>query len=152
MEFFCTPITNEGVGLRSPIALNEATNLKLCWDMMISDESYAIILKCRTLRRFDMIKHHIFFSVWQGIKSEYNLLTSKTSWIIGHGSSISFWTESWCGAPLILETSISFLHNKDIDPFAKISDILLNGQWHFPVTWSIQFPFIIYRVKAPDSI
>lgn len=46
----CQPYGSGGLGLRSLIRLNEATNLKLGWDMLNSNESWATLLKNRVLR------------------------------------------------------------------------------------------------------
>jgi hypothetical protein len=36
----CTPYAEGGLGLRSLIKLNEASNLKLCWDLLHSEASW----------------------------------------------------------------------------------------------------------------
>lgn len=37
-NFFCQPLANMGLGLRSIITLNEAANLKLLWDLINCNE------------------------------------------------------------------------------------------------------------------
>jgi len=39
----CKPYEEGGMGLRNLISLNEAFNLKLCWDLMQSEEDWAIV-------------------------------------------------------------------------------------------------------------
>ncbi|MCI10142.1 RNA-directed DNA polymerase (Reverse transcriptase), partial [Trifolium medium] len=41
----CAPSEEGGLGLRSLISTNEAANLKLCWDLLHSNEDWAAILK-----------------------------------------------------------------------------------------------------------
>jgi hypothetical protein len=43
----CTPLAEGCLGLRSFLRLNEAANLKLCWDLLLFEEDWAIILKKR---------------------------------------------------------------------------------------------------------
>jgi hypothetical protein len=45
----CMPYSEGGLGLRSLISLNEASNLKLCWELLHSDESWATILCSRVI-------------------------------------------------------------------------------------------------------
>lgn len=73
------------------VTLNEAANFKFGWDMSNSDESWVIILKARIRRSFDIIRHYIFYSVWQGIKSELQLLISHYSWVLG--KHIQLWND-----------------------------------------------------------
>lgn len=64
----CKTINQSGLGLRSLLDLNEASNLKLCWDVMHSKEDWAITLKCRSLRNDAPILYHIYSSIWSNIK------------------------------------------------------------------------------------
>lgn len=57
------PYVEGGLALRSLISLNEATNLKLCWDMLQSEDQWACILRSRVLRGSSCINHHIFSSI-----------------------------------------------------------------------------------------
>ncbi|KAI5445613.1 hypothetical protein KIW84_013725 [Lathyrus oleraceus] len=41
----CKPVSEDGLGLRSLVALNEVTNLKLGWDFMNSDDPWASLLR-----------------------------------------------------------------------------------------------------------
>jgi len=90
----CSPYEEGGLGILSLICLNEAFNLKLCWDMLNSDEDWAILLKSRAIRRNKPIKHHIFSSTWTNIKAEYLVIVENSSWLIGNGKSINFWQDN----------------------------------------------------------
>lgn len=67
----CKPYLESSLGLRYIVSLNEAFNLKLCWDMMQSNEDWANILKCRAVRGNRTITHHIFSSIWSSIKVDF---------------------------------------------------------------------------------
>jgi hypothetical protein len=54
-----------GLGLRSLISINEAANLKLCWEFLNANEDWAQILKSRVLRGQKAINHHILSSLWR---------------------------------------------------------------------------------------
>lgn len=64
----CKTIDQHGLGLRSLLDLNEASNLKVCMDVMHSKEDWAIMLKCRSLRNDAPILYHIYSSIWSNIK------------------------------------------------------------------------------------
>lgn len=57
----CADLDEGGLGLRSLICLNQATNMKICWEMLHSEEHWAVILRSRVLRGSNCIQHHIFF-------------------------------------------------------------------------------------------
>jgi hypothetical protein len=56
----CKPAAEGGLGIRSIITLNEASNLKLCWDLVNSQDHWALLLKSRVIRGQHCIRHHIF--------------------------------------------------------------------------------------------
>ena len=47
----CRPIIQGGLGIRSLMSLNEAANLKLCWDLRNSSQPWAKLLKSRCIRK-----------------------------------------------------------------------------------------------------
>lgn len=57
----CRPHKEGGLGIRSLPTLNEASNLKMCRDMLKSKEECALILRKRVLRGISCIKYHMFF-------------------------------------------------------------------------------------------
>jgi len=46
----CADYDEGGLGIKSLIRLNEATNLKFCWELLHSEEQWAKLLRSRTLR------------------------------------------------------------------------------------------------------
>jgi len=73
----CGNYDEGGLGIRSLVNLNQATNLKMCWDLMQSDEDWAILLRRRVLRNSTCIKHHIFSSIWSGVIQSLHLQPSQ---------------------------------------------------------------------------
>jgi exonuclease III len=92
----CKPTSEGGLGIRSIITLNEASNLKLCWDLLTSQDQWAVLLKSRVIRGQNCINHHIFSSIWCGIKNEFNVIWDNTRFNLGNGKDILFWTDKWC--------------------------------------------------------
>ncbi|XP_058776768.1 uncharacterized protein LOC131651114 [Vicia villosa] len=96
----CLPTDEGGLGLRSLVKLNEASNLKLAWDLLSSSDSWAILMRQRVMRKHKIINHHIFSSIWSSVKSEMPSVLANSSWCLGNGKDISLWYANWCGAPL----------------------------------------------------
>ena len=57
----CRPLDQGGLGIKSLIHLNTTSNLKLCWNMLQSNQSWASLLTSRVIRNREVINHHIFF-------------------------------------------------------------------------------------------
>ncbi|XP_058775252.1 uncharacterized protein LOC131649507 [Vicia villosa] len=115
-----------GLGIRSIISLNDAYNLKMAWDLHNSVEPWAHFLRQRVFRKQNIIKHHIFSSIWASIKPEMPTMENNTSWLLGCGSKISLWYDAWCGSPL----------SNDLVDAAGIVDqivrsIITDGKWDF---------------------
>jgi hypothetical protein len=102
----CAPFEEGGLGLRSLKVLNAATNLKLCWDLMHSDEDWAKILRSRVLRNGKAINYHVYSSIWSSVKHEVQVISDNSCWKVGNGQSINLWTYSWCGEPLASSQNI----------------------------------------------
>jgi hypothetical protein len=85
----CKPYVEGGLGLRNLISLNEAFNMKLCWDLMQSEEDWAKVLKCRAVRGNKAINHHIYSSVWSSIKNEFSMVIENSNWILGNGDPLN---------------------------------------------------------------
>lgn len=71
------PISAGGLGLRSLKALNKATSVKLCWDMINSKVNWACLVKARFLRYNIPIKYHRSSSIWGGFREHYDLVFGK---------------------------------------------------------------------------
>jgi hypothetical protein len=80
-------------------------------------------LRDRVFKGKRPIQHHIFSSLWCSIKEEFSVLLENSTWLIGDGNDINFWSDSWCGKPL------EKLHIPDnITPFliSTVSDFMFN--------------------------
>jgi ribonuclease HI len=142
----CKPFDQGGLGIRSLIALNEASNLKLCWDLLQSQEHWAILLRSRVIRGDNCIHHHIFSSIWSSIKSEFNTIKENAGFVIGTGVSVNFWRDKWCGSQSIAE-QLHLPHHLVHFLEAKVSDFIVDNSWHIPAETSLLFPNLIHLVS-----
>jgi len=134
----CATFEEGGLNVRSLIALNEATNIKLCWDLLQSQEYWAQMIRSRVLRGNNCIRHHVFSSIWSSAKNEFNIIKDNSNWLVGNGAQINFWLDSWCGDPLqqVLNVSTDVMSNFS----SSLNDYILNGHWHFPSNLIHLFP------------
>ncbi|CAJ2645220.1 unnamed protein product [Trifolium pratense] len=137
----CSPIDEGGLGIRSLSNLNKASNLKLFWELFNSDNQWANLLRSRVVRKNGFIKHHIYSSLWSGIKNQDHLIAQNTRWLVGNGNNINFWLHNWSGVQLVNFLQIPqhlhhFLH-------AKVSDFILNHQWIVPLDLQAAYPTLL---------
>ena len=95
-----------GLGIRSLSKVNEGVYLKLCWELIHSNYQWAQFLRSRVLKKKKPISYHLFSSVWSGIKHKYLEVLLNSAWNLGDRVNINFWTDIWCGKPLVEEYSI----------------------------------------------
>jgi len=141
----CRPLSQGRLNLKSLINLNQATNLKLCWNLVNSQKSWAVLLRDRVLRNKQPIKHHIFSSLWSGIKDEYLVIQSNSIWLLEDGKDISFWNDSWCGPPLsdlfnVPESTRSLLKS-------SMNEYISNNHWHLPTQLIVMYPSIVHQIQ-----
>lgn len=110
----CRPYEEGGLNIRSLLSANEAFNLKLCWDMLTSDEDWEILLRGMVSKGKRPLKYHIEYSLWSSVKGEYKVVMYNTNYLVGNEKSIHFWLDSWCGSLLI---QVLNLNPQDINTF-----------------------------------
>jgi ribonuclease HI len=145
----CRPMAQGGLNIRSLIHLNEASNLKLCWSLINSSSTWAVLLRDRVIRNGKAIRYHIFSSIWSGIKNEFAVINDNCVWLLGDGSHINFWVDNWCGDSLVEQLGIpAHLHHLLT---SSVSDFIVNGRWNIPVQLSLMFPNL-YSIISTVSI
>lgn len=85
----CKSFNEAGFGLRSLSILNEASNLKLCWEYFTSHDQWAVLLRLKTWKNGCLINYHISSSIWSGIKAKFQTVLDNSSWNIGKGENVS---------------------------------------------------------------
>jgi len=132
--------------------------MKLCWEMLHLEENWAVILRSRVLRGRSCIQHHIFSSLWSGLKNEYNIVKDNTVWLIGDGKNINFWFEYCNGDPLVETLNLSTDQANSFPP--KLCSYIHGFHWRIPETLLQQFPSLtllnsqvtLPTVTKPDKL
>ena len=96
------------------------------------------------------VKYDISSSIWSGIKHKYSEVILNSSWLVGNRSEITFWTDNWCGEPLVSTLNISAI----IQPLLKsfVSNFINGFTWNLPTSLVQIFPnlqSIIDKVYIP---
>ena len=126
----CSPQKEGGLGIRDLSKINEAANLKLCWELNQSQLQWAQFLKDKVIKNKKPIRYHVFSSIWSSIKHKYFEVMDNGAWKIGNGESINFWTDTWCGDPLIQTLNIP--HDLHDDLNSNVSNMISNSKWNIP--------------------
>ncbi|KAK2361038.1 hypothetical protein QL285_086244 [Trifolium repens] len=134
----CTPCIEGGLGLRSLSKLNEATNLKLCWELFQSNLQWAKFLRHRVFKGPKPISYHIFSSIWSSVKSSLQDVYCNSSWQIGNGEDVNFWLDPWCGEPLVHSFAIPSQMQSSLK--AKVKDFIKDQSWKIPNCLLLAYP------------
>jgi len=123
----CSPIKEGGFGLRSLSKFNEASSLKLGWELMHSQDQWASFLRRRVKRGKHSLQYHIYSSIWSGIKEYMQVISENSTWLLGNGNSINFWLDNWCGDTLVnlLNIPPNLHHHLKV----YVSDFIHDFQW-----------------------
>jgi hypothetical protein len=141
----CRPLSQGGWNLRSLVSLNKASNLKLCWTLLNSQSSWAILLRDRVIRNKKPIRYHVFSSIWSSIKEEYDVIVDNSVWLVGNGENINFWNDNWCGVVLSEHYNIPS-HTRQLLT-STVSDYLSNGCWNIPSQLQLEFSNLLSLVN-----
>ncbi|XP_058774831.1 uncharacterized protein LOC131649104 [Vicia villosa] len=106
--------------------LSSHSGLEQTWELVNSDCSWAVLLRSRITRKNRFITHHIYSSIWYGVKQEMKIVMDNSTWVLSNGSSISLWSDRWCGSPLFLHSDASVLIEEH-----SVDRLLINGSWDF---------------------
>ncbi|CAJ2657082.1 unnamed protein product [Trifolium pratense] len=142
----CTPTNEGGLGLRSLRHINEATNLKLCWELFTSFNHWASLLRARVMRSYGIIDYHISSSIWSGIKHHIPNVTDNTCWQLGKGDQINFWTDSWVGDPLVDLLDIPRHFHALLQ--AKVAQFIANDHWLIPHSITSSYPNLVSLLNS----
>lgn len=94
-------ISEGGLGIRSIRSINEASMLKLSWDLISSSEQWAKFPKARFLKNLQPISYNVKSSIWLALRNWYSKVLDNISWLIGDGKSVNFWNDRWLTDPLV---------------------------------------------------
>lgn len=96
----CSSIEEGGLNLRSIKSLNKASMMKLCWNLVSSDDQWAVLTRARVMQN-NKPNYHISSSIWLGMKPFMNTVMLNTRWLLGDDTSINFWRDRWLTRPIL---------------------------------------------------
>jgi hypothetical protein len=134
----CKPLKEGGLGIRNLSDINEAGNLKLCWEIVQSDFPWASFVRSRVLRNKNPIRYHISSSIWSSAKHKLPTILNNTSWQLGNGESINFWCDNWCKIPFVDLFNIPPLLHSSLQ--STVSQFINNNNWCVPQDIHQVFP------------
>lgn len=85
------------------------------------------------------------------MKNEYNALSDNSVRLLGNGQSIRFWTDAWCGEPLI---NLITTQNHVIDEEVKVSNFINGLHWNIPQEFQNfcpQMNYLVMQVTIPQQ-
>lgn len=100
------PLDEGGLNIGSLARINKTYNLKLCWEFLKSDITWAKTLRQLVLRKENPIAYHVFSSMWSGIKVLLLTAQENLGQDIGDDIRINFWTNDQLGVLLVQYVNI----------------------------------------------
>lgn len=104
--------------------------MKLCWDLVSTNEQWVVMLRSRILKDHMPISHHISSSVWSGLKPFISSVSIHSRWILGNGCSINFWKDRWLSSPIVDFLQIPVHLHKHLN--ALVKDFIKDSCWTIP--------------------
>jgi hypothetical protein len=94
-------------------------------------------------RNLKIINHHIYSSIWSGIKGNYSDILNNSSWVLGKGDCINFWLDSWCGDPIAHSLGIPAYLYPHLT--STVNLFLADNHWLIP-------PILLHRYPQLSNI
>lgn len=146
----CKPREEGGLSVRDPSRINQASLLYLTWKLLNSNEQWAHICRERFLKHGKPKNHYVVSSIWPGMKQHLQMVVERSTWSVGNGKSIQFWSDKWLDTPIVQrwgvpQSLVPSLH-------MLVSDCIVAGSWCLPdylVRKDAALADQIYKVNLP---
>lgn len=165
-EHLCSPKQEGGLGFKSMQVWNKAAIAKHIWFLISGGEQS---MWCQWVKSY-LIKRRNFWTlkipgdcswVWRKLLNIRHLVQPFILSVLGNGHSTSLWYDNWHPlGPLIEKFSPRVALDSGIPRDASVSHIILNSNWAFPITQTVELneirrslpPLIPSRLSEPDHI
>lgn len=134
----CCPTIEGGVGLRSIRSINESSMLKLAWEACSSNQQWSSLIRARFFRNGKPSNLYLKSTIWPGIKSFLSTVLENSSWLIGSGVNIRFWTDRWLSNPIV--DLLDFPESCHNSLQSKVADFICDGKWNLPMELVTKYP------------
>ena len=81
------------------------------------------------------------------LKPIFYMVFSNLQWLIGNDSHVNFWSSKWLEDLIVNLLGIE--HISDASKF-KVSDIIVEQKWSWPLSFQLNFPVISNKILAFD--
>jgi hypothetical protein len=93
---------------------------------MTSDEHWAVMCRARYLRDHLPVSYNLSSSIWHGLKMYVNTVHQYSTWTIGDGTKVLFWTDSWLPRAIVDYLNIPSSVSESLN--TTVSVYILNGK------------------------
>jgi len=135
----CKPKEEGGLSVRDPSKANQASLLLLTWKFLTSNEQWAHICRQRFLKNGHPKSHYLVSSILSDMKQYINLVLENSTWSVGNGQRIHFWTDKRLESSIVRQWNIP--QTIILTLKMTVVDCIVEGKWRLPA-------FIVHRDTA----
>ncbi|KAF5201766.1 RNA-directed DNA polymerase (reverse transcriptase)-related family protein, partial [Thalictrum thalictroides] len=127
-ESVCKPREEGGLGIRKLRELNLSLLMKLAWQLLEQKTNWSKFMTAKFKnKKGNWVNYHKSTLTWGGIKWALQEMKPYIGWIVGDGTSIDLWRDSWVGQAISDRVQFDWVGFR-----ARLSDIITDGQWSIP--------------------
>ncbi|XP_026400190.1 uncharacterized protein LOC113296067 [Papaver somniferum] len=128
----CSPFEEGGLGLRRLEIMNKALLMKFWWKIQNSKEDWAIFFQEKFItKKGDWIGYYKKSSILPGLKWISEDVQKFTTWIVGTGSKISVWNDTWIKDKPLCELYPDNAYLNEF-PVMKVENLIVDNEWVMP--------------------
>jgi len=119
-----------GLAVKEFALMNKASLLHLCCQFLTSSDIWAVMCRNIFLKHAKPRVSHLSSSIWHSLKPHISTIFLNSTWVIGNGESIHFWTDKWLNSPIVGLWGIpEHLHSI---LSMKLAAFIWKGRWNIP--------------------
>jgi hypothetical protein len=154
----CKPRSQGGLGIKSLRTWNIALISKHVWNIVSGKNSlwvkwvsaYRLCDRRSAFRNFwDLPNAKDVCWSWKKILQFRDVIREHIVCKLGNGKDTSIWFDNWFpGGPLANFISKRDIYECDLNLNSKVSDVVIRGEWVWPVEWKDRFP-VLFETPPP---